>query len=278
MTAPNKVIAAGVQLTHLGFVDGSGVLVGSDITAPANGANSTMMDVIGIQEMPTGIQEGESVPVEGDDTVLGQIDFAANTLPTFVVTLGVQDLDLDAKLQGTKVKTEGDVRFGVLQPNNPNYPDACLIVQSKSKSQDTGTSGTKAWSGQLIPLLSVQPLGRETFAGRTAGNNRLRVTTQVATRTPWGVTMNETDYGTTGAPVMPFTGDNPVIMHRFTGNGSTDTLLLAKTPVSQSKIKVHNNTAPLTPGVDFTLTGSTITFTSPPAAAAKVIVLYEYTV
>lgn len=271
----DRYIAAGTQLAFLGTVDSQGFLVGGDPTT-----TGAMIRLLGIQTANPGPVEGEDVNVPGDDTSLGKIEFGPAETPSFVVNLGAFDLRRDAVLQGTAVEAVGGggIQIGVIQPNEPEYPDVCLIIQSKSKKKDTGADGVKAWSGYIIPLCTAQPLHRETFEGRTAANDRIRVTTQVASRKPWGVTILSADLGTTGAPLLPFTADNPIVMQRFTGDGATTTFTLRETPISSAKTVIYRNTQLLTTPGDYSVNTSTrvITFTGAPADQAKIEVLMEF--
>lgn len=278
MTAPNRYIAAGTQLAFLGLVDSQGFFLGST-SSTANAKSEGMIRLTGIQTANPGPVEGEDVNVEGDDTGLGKIEFGPAETPSFIVNTGAFNLDLDAKLQGTLVETLGDIKIGVLQPNDASYPDVMMVIQSKSKSKDDGSDGTKAWSGYIIPIMTAQPLGRETFEGRTAAANRIKVTTQVASRKPWGVTILDANLGTTGAPLLPFTSDNPITMHVFKGDGATSTFTLDKTPVSQAKVIIHKETQLLTAGVDFTVNTSTRVVTisaGPSTAGSRYECIYEF--
>lgn len=278
MTAPNKYIAAGTQLAFLGLVDGQGFFLGST-SATTNGKSEGMIRLTGIQSANPGPAEGEDVNVPGDDGPLGKIEFGPAETPAFVVSTGAFNIDLDAKLQGTAVETIGDIKVGVLQPNDPSNPDVMMIIQSKSKSKDDGSDGTKSWSGYIIPIMTAQPLGRESFEGRTAASNRIKVTTNIASRKPWGVTILDADLGTTGAPLLAFTADNPITMHVFKGDGAASTFTLDKTPVSQSKVIIFKETAPLTAGVDYTVNTLTRVVTivaGPSTAGARYEVLYEF--
>lgn len=262
MTAPNKYSAAGVKYAFWGILDANANLIG-DALAPTTGSTgNAMIRLLGIQTANPGAVEGEDVPVEGDDGVIAKFQFEPNDTPTFIAQTGAFDLATEALMQGTAVETLGDLKIGVYQPVDPNYPDGMLILQGQTKKQDAGVKGAKAWSGYIIPLLTSQPLGREEFAGRTAGANRLRMTTQIASRKPWAVTIATADLGTTGAAILPFSADNPINAHRFTGNNSATTFNLPADypPVSIGKIIIHEgNGQKLTPTIDYTLSGNTIT-------------------
>lgn len=276
--APNSSIQAGTQLAFVGQVDPFGFFAGQSGSVAGGANGESMARLLGIKTANPGPVEPESVNVTGDDTTLGAIDFGPNEVPTWIMELAAHNLANQALLQGTTVETLGGLKIGVLQPNDPNYPDVCIIYQGKAKSKDAGSDGVKAWAGYIIPLASVVPLGRAEFTERAASVDRYKVTAQVASRKPWGVTINEAKLGTSGAPILPFTADNPIVMERFTGDGVTTAFNLVNTPISTVKTVVHNNTQPMTPTTDYTITVATklLTFSVAPASGMKIEVLMEF--
>jgi len=276
MSGPNRAISAGVQNSWWGRIHTNGNFIGPT-GSTANGATEGMRQILGIKTANPGPVEPEAVNITGDDTVLGAIDFGPNEVPQFIMETAAFDLDTQAKLQSTLVEVLGDIRLGILQPNNPEYVDIMLIIQAKAKSKDAGSDGTKSWMGYLIPVASGVPLGRAEFNERTPAADRYKVTVQVASKKPWGVSILEAVHGTTGGALLPFTSDNPITMHYFVGNGSGSTIVLDKTPVSLTKIIIHKgNGQLLIPTTDYTLSGSTITLVAIPTAGQFVEVIYEY--
>lgn len=277
-----QTIQAGTQEAWIAFVSNDkNIITGSSVTAPTAGAvGSPSIQLVGIQTAPTGIPEGESVGVNGDDALLGSIEFDSADPTQFVINLGQFDLDTEALLQGTTVETfsEAGISLGVMRPISPSYPDVCLIIQGKAKKQDPSVKGQKAYAGYIYPLCTIQPIGRETFEGRSAGTNRYKVTAQPTSNKSWGTTITTSANGTTAATALPFTSDYPIVQHRFTGNGVLTTFTgLAKTPASTSLaivaidgVQQANNTFTLSPA------NNSITFTTAPANGAKIVVLYQY--
>ena len=274
-----RTVSAGTKQSYFGLVDDNGFLKGSSATAPANGASSPMLRLRGIQTATPGVQEPEDVDIEGDDGVDATITFEATTLPSFVAGFSQHDLETDALMQETAVETLGDYDFGVLQPEDPGRPNGTLIVQGQSVSKDDANAGLAVWSGFILPLVTAVPLGRETFEGRTPASNRIKFSAQKASKKPWGVTIASGDLGTTAAPIIPFSGPHPLLMHRITGNGSTDTFTLPKAVAGLNSVFAFEETALLSHGSGLTATvGSTsLVFDSAPAAGARVVVLYGFT-
>lgn len=274
--APNRYIAAGTQLAFGGLLDTFGFFNGQTGSVASGATGEAMWRWLGIKTANPGPVEPEAVNITGDDTTLGAIDFGPNEVPKWICELAAFDLTLQARMQGTSVETLANgVNIGVLQPNDPVYPDVCLIYQGKTKYKDVGQDGVKAWSGYIVPLCSCVPLGRAAFAERAAASDRYKVTAQVASRKPWGVTISEALLGTSGAPLLPFTSDNPIVMERWTGNGVLQTFNMTYTPVSAAKTVVWVETAASTPS-SVSTASKTMTLGSVPANGARVISLYEF--
>jgi len=180
--------------------------------------------------MPSGFPEGESVPIEGDDTLLGSIIFGNPAPREFLMNFGQSDLTLDALLQGTTVNTVGNMNFGALDPAEAEYPTVGLIINTRSLKRDTGQAGQSAWNTYMYPAVQVQPLDRETFQGRTAASFRYKGVAQQATNFNWGITVNDV----LSTPAITATRINtpyPITMHAFRTDGSAMNIVLDKTPV-----------------------------------------------
>lgn len=271
-------IAAGTQQAYFGFVDNLGFLTGNSTSAPAAGNLAGMYRLLGIQNASPGLPEGDDVNIEGDDDVLGTISFAPNQTPAFIANFGAFDLSVNADMQSTAVEQLAAMEFGVLQPNDPGFNNGTLIIQGRSISQDDDDQGLEVWSGFIFPLVVAQPLGRETFEGRTAAANRIKFTAQKASHKPWGVTITDGDLGTDAASIIEFKSPNPLIFDRITGNGSTDTFTLSKAMAATDNIFVANQTQILTHGAGITATAGSqsLQFSSPPTSGNKVIVVYGF--
>lgn len=274
--APTRYIAAGTQLAFWGQLDTYGFFNGQSGSVATGATGEAMGRLLGIKSANPGPVEPSIVNITGDDTVLGAIDFGPNEVPSWIMEMGAFDLANQARFQTTSVETlPSGVKIGVLQPNDPLYPDICIIYQGKTKYKDAGQDGVKAWSGYIVPLCSIVPLGRAAFSEREAAADRYKVTAQVASRKPWGVTISEALLGTSGTPLLPFTSDNPIVMERWTGNNVLTTFNLTYTPISAAKTVVWSETAQSTPSsVDTAL--KTMTLGSAPANNARVIALYEF--
>jgi hypothetical protein len=267
-------LAAGVQQAWLSFLDSENFALGNAQTAIAAGDIRGSYPFVGIQEMPTGILEGETVPVPGDDTTLGSFIFASADPREFLINFGQGDLNLDAMLQGTLVETLGGINIGLSDPGQPVYPTVCLIVNSRAIKRDSGQSGQAAWCGYIFPVVQLQPLSRETLTGRTAGVYRYKGTAQAAYNHPWGVTIAEAVNGDVSSFSFPFTSPYPLTLDAFRGNGIKTDWVLNKAPVDT------NNTKPFVERVALAVsavTPATKTMTAAVAANnGRGVVIYGY--
>lgn len=274
-----KSLTAGVQNCWLSFLDPFNFAIGNTTSTLSAGSIRGSYPFIGIQQMPTGIPEGEPVPIPGDDTVLGSILFDSDAPREFLMNFGQGDQTLDALLQGTLVSSEGRTSIGLIDPSHPVYPTVCLIVQSRSIKRDVGQAGQAAWSGFIYPVVQIQPLNRETFQGRTAGSYRYKGVAQVAGHRPWGVTIADNVDGDDGAYAIEFKSANPLTMDAFTANGVTTSWVLNKTPVATTPTsEAVRPYIERVLSVPTTVTPSTKTIVQPSAYVTgnRGVILYEY--
>lgn len=270
-----KNLAAGVQQSWLSFLDPDNFAIGNAKTNIAAGQIRGSYPFIGIQEMPTGILEGETVPVPGDDTNLGNFIFASADPREFLMNFGQGDLALDALLQDTLVESLGNINIGLGDPANPVYPTVSLIVNSRAIKRDPGISGAAAWSGFIFPVVQIQPLNRETLTGRTAGVYRYKGVAQAAYNHPWGVTIAEAVNGDVASFSFPFLSPYPLTLDAFRGDGIVTNWVLNKTPVTVNDTKAFAERVAQTVN-SVTPSTKTMTITTPVASNARGVVVYGY--
>lgn len=271
-----QFIAAGVDLAFYGVIDDAGYLNGGSLAAPAAGNpdGSPMLRLRGVINTDPTVPEPEIVNIPGDNGTQGSFIFGSDASPAFTLEKSVFDLALQALAQGTLVFEDGTVKMGVLQPEAPNHPDLCWVLQSPSKKKDVGQNGLKAWTGYIIPLTQAFPLGRGAFNTRAGASDRMRIAVSPAAQNFDGMQLDETNFGTASAPIIHFTSDYPIYFHRFTGNGVEDTFMLAHKPASANEVRVRVNGTLLMLTTHYTvnLTTKEITFVTPPANGAKIVV------
>lgn len=273
-----QMIAAGFERAYWGLLDTTGILTGQAATAPAAGltTGSPMGKMLGVKTSDVTIPEPEVTTVTGDDQPLGSFIFGSTANPTFNIEVGVRDLTFEAATQETKVMAIGDIDIGVLQPTDPTFPDVFLNFMRRAKSKVVGSDGVSGWEGLFIPKANVIPLGSAAYTERAAASYRYRVIANPCDKFPWGTTVSDTDNGTTGGALFPWSAENRLHVQRFTGDNTEDAFVLAYTPVTLAKCHIYVNGTKVTTGVALDVSTKTLTWTVPPGASAKIVVLYEH--
>jgi hypothetical protein len=280
-----KFTSAGADIVYYGARDGTGYFQGATATAPAVGDQDggPALKMEGAKTWPHTVTEPDTITVTGDDGVISQYQFEPVELPSFVVDHGVRDITLEALAQTTLVYAVGDASIGVIQPSVPTYQDMCAIVSSQAKSRASGSENSSMWDNLIIPNFQMVPLSRDSYAERAAGTHRYRITSNPASRFPWGEAMTEVNSGCTEAAAFIITTENRIHMHRFTGDAAEVQFNLDYTPAEESSDKCHVYVDGVVQvyTTDYTISASakTLDFAtgSIPASGAKVVIWYEYT-
>ena len=261
MATTNAVIPAGLIYCYYGEVNSDGYLVGTSDPTAGSQTGSSMGRIQYAKTVPIGVNEPDFVQATGDDTVAAQWSFDSNELPNGILESAVTDLAQEAVMQNTQTFAVGDGLMGVRQPKDVNRADVCLILQSRAKSADSGTSGTSRWTGVIVPVATLTPLGGD-MSERTPLSSRLAITAQNATQLPWGATLQIATQGTESAPIIPFIFDNPVTCHVFKGDAAETVYTVGLTPMSDAKCEVFIDG--LVQNAGWSRSGSAFTFTAAP--------------
>lgn len=278
----SKTIQAGLNWVFVGVNGTDGNPIGGDATGAAAGASagSAFQHMNGAKTVPVQVPDAEAVDVTGDDGTEGQFVFEAAGSPNGVIQFSDQDLDLEALFQSTNVVNLGNITYGTIDPDAPEYRDLNLIVQGRAKSQVSGEGQAKRWAGWLIPSCQLVPLNRDAFTERTAASMRYSLIANKGGNTPWGSVMSLATQGTTRASMLPFVSDYPLHMHVYQGNGVQDTFTLTYTPAAEDddSVIIHVDGVLQSYTTDYTVSGKIITFEAGaiPANGAYIRVLYEW--
>lgn len=272
--ALKKNYAAGFQLAFMSQIDTNGFMTAWDGTTTTGATASGMRQFVGVKTANPAPVEPDFPQITGDDGPIGKIAFASNETPSWIMETAINDFDINAVLQSTIVHQVGEAYLNAFQPLDGVYPDICVIYNSKAKNSPANTS---AWTGVFFPACNAVPLHRDQYQERTPGVFRYKLLANPASVYPWGVTITEAVAGTTQPVGFEFQSDNPMIMHRLTGDGSTTTFNLPKTPVSVSKTIVYTGNGALATVSSVSPAAKTMTLSVAPALNAKIEVFYEFT-
>lgn len=281
MTGATRGASMGVRNCFIGFYGDDDKLTGGTLTAPSNGApNGNPFDhILGVQSASPATPDPDTVQVPGDDELIAEWELPSLSTRRFNIDIAAFDLDQVAQIQNTNVVTFGDGKLGVEDIANLPEVNACIILQGRTKKQDIGVKGRKAYSGVIIPVATVQWLGRVAFNSREGAAYRLSVTPQLADRTPWGVTISNL-FGASAVRRIPITFDNPIHMQVYRGDGSETDWVTQHTPISVAKTKFITQ-APGFGAVDAALSSVTpathvVATSSSPAVGAVGVAFYEF--
>ncbi len=274
MAGSNKGIAAGVNSSFLGLYDDNLQLLGGSLTPPASGVatGNPFVHIYGVKEAAPAVGTPEELIITGDDVRLGSFSFDSIEGRAFDITTAAFNLAQQAMLLGVNVETIGQMLVSPYDIIDRVELNACLILQGRTKKQDIGVKGAKAYSGVFIPLATIVPLGRDGFTERGAAAWRWNVTPQAAGNHIWGVTLAEASAGTSGATYLAFTSDYPIHIQVIEGNASQTAWTVQHRPVSAAKSPVFFNrsagtTSSVTPGTKTVVTN---------AGSGRGAIVYEY--
>lgn len=273
--ATKKVIGAGYRALFYGVVNSSGIFIGSSTTAPAAGntTGSGMTRLDGARTLPMNIAEPDVLVVSGDDEPKVSFEFDSENLPSGLFEQAVHDMEFEALVQGTAVDESGNIAVGVYDPANRDSQSMCLMLWRISKSWKSGERGAKKWEGLHVPQCTIKPLGNA-WEQRTFNGYGYSVNASRADRTAW-TTINLTEYGTTGASMLPIASDYPFIVWRFTGNNAVTAFTLPYALVSGGTSRVTLNGVYQALTTNYTLTGTALNFVAAPGSDVVITVIWE---
>lgn len=273
-----ELIAAGFDRLEYHMLDANGIAAGASgsLSAGATGAPAGRMR--GVKTSDINIPEPDITNITGDDSPLGNFIWSPTTLPGFNIDVAVADLQDEGYFQGTIPENSGDMTFGVWQPKEQEFPDFCLIGVSRAKSKMSGTDGVSGFSGIVIPKCNVVPLGRVSFTEREGAVFRYRVAVNMSDAYPWGQTLKTAVQGTQGGAVFPWTAENRITMHAWTGTGAVTTFNTQETPASSSanKMRIFVDSVINSGGLTITPASKSVLI-SPTPGSVRVVGVYEYT-
>lgn len=276
MSTTLKYVPAGLNYILWGYVNSSGYCTGNQSSLTAGDQDGAGLGrLYGAKTAPVEVNEPDYVESTGDDKTLMQHDFDSIELARGVIESAVVDLELEAALQSTQVRTFGEVKLGALQPSEVTRPDILLIVQGRAKSYDSGSRGQSRYSGYIIPMATLKPLGGAK-SERTPQNSRYGFTANIADTDPWGATLQTALAGTESLAVIPIGADNPVDIHVWKGDGIEQVFNLGRASISSAKMYIWINGVAQLSGWTLDTDANTITFDSAPDSDAMITALYEF--
>jgi len=273
---PDRVIGAGLRFLHYGILDSNGRLIGN--TADGATAGDTTGEGLrrleGAQTFPTQTPQPENVVISGDDAPLVSFTFAAEELANGVIAMAARDYDFEAVVTGTKNRTVGPLQYIGQDATSSGNVTVSLLGQRVAKEWTPAARGVAKWEWVLITRAEVTPLGSE-IAQRTGSPYNYYYTASKGDSPLTGLTFTVSNEGYTQTTILTGRGDNPVYWHSFVGNNSVTDFALPFAPAAGTSLYVAVNGVLQTVTTDYTITGTSLSFTSAPATDARIVVVFE---
>lgn len=266
-------IGAGFAYVAYGFNDTDGYFLGGTTTAPTAGdqTGSPLTRLTGGRVMPVSIPEPELVPADGDDQTYVQFQFDPADLPSGILETVQRNDAFEADAQGTAVDVDGNIRIGALDPRDRATQSICFYLMRQART----TAGAVKRQHLYLDSTVVKPL-YNTVEQRTFNSYQYSLAVSRSARVAW-TTVNDSEHGTTGMSLTPIESDYPLMIQRWTGDAAETVFNLHRQlQTGGSSIVYVNDVKQSGGGVDYTLTGTTLTFTVAPASAARIVAVWEY--
>jgi len=276
MTAPTtKWVAAGFQ-------HGQIMVLGADGYPVAASTKTDLYEGLAIErgrELTVTPPDPRTIAHKGDDVVFAIQHLPPDTAVTMAYKTGIDDMALEAALNGTIVTTVGEINIlPQLTDRQGRENQVCIIGQQMGQPAGKGAAdaGVAGWRQIIVPMAKM--IAKPT--GMAEANNpyekNFTVVPTMVTKMPWGRALAEGTDGCLSAFQLQANSFYPLWWANFKGDGATlvFTFNTAYQAVSTTKMAVFVNgvltTANLTKATD------KITFTSTaPADDANIAVIYE---
>lgn len=270
--------SAGVALAYWARNNTSGYPLGPTGSI-ANGSDASMSRLVGIQSIGVTLQQPRQVNIGGDDGAIAVYFFESEALPSGNMVLGAFDATLTSQAQNTKTYADGDWDVPLLQPSGAVYNSITLLTISQAKSAASGSFGNPGFMGKFYPRVQIVPLGDAGLTNATGTTFTHALIANKFSVLPWGTSLSIANNGATEAAVYgPFYSEGRPLLHTHVGDAADTTLTLAQTPsaANGNKVKAWKNGVALVYTTDYSVSGTTFTFVSAPAAGAITVIRYEF--
>ena len=276
MTAPtHKFVAAG-------FRHGQLLVLGADGYPVSATVKANLYQGLAIErgrELTVTPPEPRVIDHKGDDVVFAKQHLPSETAVTMAYKTGVDDLDLEAALNGTIVTTVGEIVVLPQQSTVQGYENLVLIIAQQAgqpAGKGAADGGNAAWRQIIVPKtwMIAKPTGAN--ESNNAYEKNYAVIPTLSTTGLGGRLLSTAVDGCLGAFQLETISQYPIWWANFKGDGTTlvfafDALYQA---VSTTKMTVYVNGVLTTAGLTKATTGVTWSPTAP-ADGVNIAVVYE---
>lgn len=282
---PNQFITGGVKRLQVGQFDSQGLMCGA-VDSLADGEDSGMYIWRGAKSIDVTNPERPREIQTGDDTRQGFITFEPTDFLTLGIQMGIQDLEFDTLAQNVNLYDDGQFEHAPIDPQIDEFGELCILTESTAKTKVFGQSSRKGWAVNVFNRGEVAVNGRDSTTERQLANFDYLMTCEQTFTLPWGAAITKANQGTQQMSGDVFFSDQKVTLHAVRGDGSLTNVTLDFTPTgthTDAKVfKVYITdiatevTTEMTPTTDYTVSGTTFTFTSALASGKHVVIRYKH--
>jgi len=268
-------IASGAGLKHVRFwvLDSSGYPDGDQ--SGATGYDGVRLE--GAKSFDSNVPEPEFVTHRGDDRTIAQDSLGATEFERATLTTAKTNLDADAALTDTLVhQLAATIEMGGMGTDKSGSEKDVAIWgwrQALDTTKDGASFGNRRYITNLYSKARVIPLGGPMPEGGDDVNSYSVVPT-ATTKPPWGLAFASGTNDFTESTRLRLVSSFPLMMERWTGNGTLDEFNLVATPIATANQLAWGDGATLTVSAVNTST-DTMTLSAPPANLVKIVSLYE---
>lgn len=279
MANATKWAAIGDEALLLSVRGASGYFAGwAGLTAASTpNTHSSLYKFAGVQALPLGLNEQVSKSINGDDGIVATFNFPSTDPVSATLEMGVEDLDVAAKVAGMTNYALGEWTMSALGGTITTKQAMIALNVRKAIALDSSNNGVQGYVNELWYNLTLDPLDDEGRSHQTEGKFRYAVVANPSTVLPWGVT-NLVAHGATERYFSRFFTPNRFALEVHIGNNSNADIPLTYTPISTAKTKAFNGATGGALTVSSVSTGAkTATVSAAPASGAITVVVYETT-
>jgi hypothetical protein len=253
---------------------------GSSAAALSNGQNSAMGKLVGVSGLEVQEPDLPVVNALGNNGLLASFLGEAQEGVAGSVTLTALDQALAAVANGVTTHTEGDYTYIPGVPKCLNLADLFLVVNSPAKSVAPSSAGTSGYHVSEFFAVNLFAKTSPAFTTNEVNEYAGQVVLNRVSTLPTGQTVQSSQYGTTQMAYRAYWSTHPVTYHAFVGNGTTTTVTLAEEPRAASgaavQVWIDGTAQAYTTNFTVNTTTKVLTFVTPPAAGANVVVRYAF--
>ncbi len=234
--------------------------------------------VQGIKTVTVDDPEPRQITHQGDDQPFAQDSLPAIEAGSFQFTTAVTNLDLNAMLEGGKVRTVNSNKMaGGNTDNRGNEPQVMFMAYRQALDVDK-TSVTfgklRQWEVRVYPSARISRL-TDSFEAENVDKSYSAAPTRVK-YTPWNEQLTEANWGFTEAEYLEMVTDSQPRPNMYRGDGTLVEFELTHPPVDANAITVWVDGTETAPSaVDVSSTNPAFTMAAAPTVDKLVFALIE---